>query len=140
MYWHILPPHWIKKFCIISSTFCDWRKLWLDGGNLVTWKGWGKGNFLGGRDPRGYHVLLLVPTGKPLELGFPNAFNKNLIIGKIWEMTRNLVLILHSYRISQFRNFLMLLTWLSRLLLSLLLLYDPTISKLYQDGMKCTKM
>ena len=47
-------------------------------------------------------VLLLVPAGKVLELGFPNAFNERLIkcrkivscvmqnSEKIWEMTRNL--------------------------------------------------
>ena len=48
------------------------------------------------------NVLLLVLTGKVIELGFPNAFNKSLIkcgkivfclmqySKKIWEMTRNL--------------------------------------------------
>ena len=95
------------------------------------------------------YVLLLVPTGKALELGFPKAFNKSLIkcgkivsclmqySRKIWEMNRNVSAHpaqLLNPTISKFCHFSDMVITLCNLdiSLSLLLLSHPTISKFYQ--------
>ena len=86
-------------------------------------------------------ALFLVPTGKVLELGFPNCFlikawlsvERLFPVEKIWEMTRNLGahpawLWNHTISKSWYSSYMVITLHNLKILLSPLLLSHPTIS------------
>ena len=123
---------WLNEFCtsLTTSLLCIFDIYWMSTAVVLVKK-----------------VLLVVPTGKVLELGFPECFlikawlsvERLFLFEKIWEMTKNLgahpVWLLNPTISKSWHSFYMVITLHNlKILLSLLLLSHPTISDFYQPA------
>ena len=126
-------PDWLNDFCtgLTTSLLCIFDICWVSTAVVLVKN----------------DVLFVVPTGKVLELGFPECFLIRAWLSvdgffpfkKIWETTKNLgthPAWLLNPTISKFwhSSYMVITLYNLKILLSVLLFSHPTISNFYQPA------